>query len=382
MTRLLTVVTEDWYFCLHWLNLAKAAREAGFEVAVATRVNAPEHAQAIEDAGLRLIPLAMNRRSLNPLRELGAVGELTRLYRRERPDLVHHVALKPVLYGSLAAKRAGVPGWINGLPGLGYVYASDEPKARLLRPVIGTLFRLLLNDPRSRVLLQNHDDAKFFAAGIAAPERVHCVRGVGVDTARYAPVAAPDGPPLAVLAARMLWDKGVAELVEAARLLRERKVPLRIALVGGPDPGNPRSVPEEVLRRWQADGLVEWWGQRSDMPEVWRQASIAVLPTTYREGLPTVLLEAAATGRPLIATDMPGCREVVWPGRTGLLVPPGDAVALADALAQLATDASLRARMGAAARQAAEQEFAVPVVTAQVLQIYRQLAAAVGVTAP
>lgn len=371
--RLLMVVTEDWYFRLHWQALAEAAARRGWEVAVATRINAPEHAEAIAAAGLRLVPLAINRRSLNPLRELGAVGELARLYRRERPDLIHHVALKPVLYGSLAAKRAGVPRWLNGLPGLGYVYASDEPKARLLRPLIGGLFRLLLDDRRSRVLLQNHDDAKFFASGIVTPERVHCVRGVGVDTVRYAPVPEPPGPPLAVLAARMLWDKGVAELVDAARLLRQRNVALRIALVGGPDPGNPRSVPEDVLRRWQADGLVEWWGQRTDMPEVWRQAAIAVLPTTYREGLPTVLLEAAATGRPLVATDMPGCREVVRPGETGLLVPPGDAVALADALERLATDAALRARLGAAARQAAETEFAVPVVTGLVLDLYRRM---------
>ncbi len=371
--RLLMVVTEDWYFRQHWQAQAEAAARAGWDVAVATRVNAPDHAAAITAAGLRLVPLAMNRRSLNPLRELGAVGELVRLYRREQPDLIHHVALKPVLYGSLAARWAGVPHWLNGLPGLGYVYASDEPKARLLRPLIGGLFRLLLNHRRSRVLLQNHDDAKFFAAGIVAPERVHCVRGVGVDIQRYAPVPEPPGPPLAVLAARMLWEKGVAELVEAARLLRSRNVPLRIALVGGPDPGNPRSVPEEVLRGWQAEGLVEWWGLRDDMPEVWRQASIAVLPTTYREGLPTVLLEAAATGRPLIATDMPGCREVVRPGETGLLVPPGDAVALAEALATLAGDAALRARLGAAARRAAETEFAVPVVTAQVLDLYRQM---------
>lgn len=373
MTRLLYVVTEDWYFRLHWLNLAVAARRAGYDVAVATRINAPEHAQAIQDAGLRLLPLGMNRRSLNPLRELGAVAGLTELYRRERPDLVHHVAIKPVLYGAFAARRAGVPHWVNGLPGLGYVYASDEPKARLLRPLIGGLFRLLLNHPRSAVLLQNHDDARFFADGIVAPERVHCVRGVGVDVARYTPAPEPDGPPLAVLAARMLWEKGVAELIEAARLLRQRGTAIRIALVGGPDPGNPRSVPEAVLRGWQAEGLVEWWGQRDDMPAVWRQAAIAVLPTTYREGLPTVLLEAAATGRPLVATDMPGCREVVWPDRTGLLVPPGDAVALADALDKLAGDAALRARLGAAARQAAESEFAVPVVCGLVLDLYRRM---------
>lgn len=373
MTRLLYVVTEDWYFRLHWLNLAVAAKRAGYDVAVATRVNAPEHAQAITDAGLRLLPLAINRASLNPLRELAAVDALTRLYRAEKPDLVHHVAIKPVLYGALAARRAGVAAWVNGLPGLGYVYASKDWKARLLRPVIGLLFRRLLNHPRSLVLLQNHDDARFFADGIVAPQRVACVRGVGVDVDRYRPAPEPDGLPVAVLAARMLWDKGVAELVEAARLLRLKQVPLRIALVGGPDPGNPRSVPEEQLKSWQAEGLVEWWGQRSDMPEVWRQSSIAVLPTTYREGLPTVLLEAAATGRPLLATDMPGCREVCRPEQTGLLVPPGDAIALADALKRLAEDAPLRARLGAAARSAAEVEFAVPVICAEVLALYRRL---------
>ncbi len=368
---ILYLVTEDWYFWSHRLPIARAARDAGWEVLVATRVE--NHGEQIEREGFRLIPIKMRRRSLAPWREFAAVAELIRIYRRERPDLVHQVAMKPVLYGSLAAALTGVPAIVNALAGMGYVFTSSAVKARLLRPLIKKAFRWLLDHANARLILQNPDDVAAMSAGTVAPNRIVQIRGSGVDTTAFAPAPEPSGTPVAVMVSRMLWDKGVGELVEAARLLQRRGVPLRVVLVGSRDPENPPSIPERQLRDWDASGDVAWWGERSDVANIWANCHIAVLPS-YREGLPKSLLEAAACGRPLVATDVSGCREVVRDGATGLLVPPRDARALADALERLARDRDLRRRMGAAARDLVTREMSEQVVVAQTVALYRSLA--------
>ncbi len=255
---LLYLVTEDWYFWSHRLPIARAARAAGWDVMVATRV--AKHGERIRREGFRLVPIGLRRHSLAPWREAAAIAELLRLYRRERPDLVHHVAMKPVLYGSLAAALAGVPAVVNALAGMGYVFASSGVKARLLRPLIRTAFRWLLDRPNSRLILQNPDDIAAMTKGTVTAERVALIRGSGVDTQIFRPRDEPEGTPVAVMVSRMLWDKGVGELVEAARLLRRREVPLRVVLVGPPDPDNPASIPERQLRDWDASGDVAWWG--------------------------------------------------------------------------------------------------------------------------
>jgi glycosyltransferase involved in cell wall biosynthesis len=368
---LLYLVTEDWYFWSHRLPIARAARDAGWAVLVATRVGS--HGERIEQEGFRLIPIKMRRRSLAPWWEIATVAELIEIYRRERPDLVHHVAMKPVLYGSLAAALAGVPAVVHALAGMGYIFTSSGVKARLLRPLIRTAFRWLLDRSHSRLILQNPDDVAVMTKATVAPKRVVLIRGSGVDTEAFAQSDELDGTPVAVMVSRMLWDKGVGELVEAARLLQRRGVPLRVVLVGSPDPENPASIPERQLRDWDASGDVAWWGERSDVANIWANCHIAVLPS-YREGLPKSLLEAAACGRPLVATDVSGCREVVRDGATGLLVPPRDARALADALERLARDRDLRRRMGAAARDLVTREMSEQVVVAQTVALYRSLA--------
>ncbi|NIU05471.1 MAG: glycosyltransferase family 4 protein [Gammaproteobacteria bacterium] len=368
---LLYLVTEDWYFCSHRLPIARAARDAGWDVVVATRVG--ERGAAIEREGLRLIPIGMRRRSLGPWREVATVAELVRIYRRERPDLVHHVAMKPVLYGSLAARIARIPAVVNALAGMGYVFSSPRAKARLLRPIIRTAFRWLLDGSNSRLVLQNPDDVAAMTAGTVAGERVVLVRGSGVDAAQFQPRAEPEGTPVAVMVSRMLWDKGVGELVEAARLLRRRDCALKVVLVGPPDPENPASIPAGKLQDWVSSGDLAWWGERADIAEIWANSHIAVLPTTYGEGVPKSLLEAAACGRPIVATDTTGCREVVQDGVTGLLVPPRDAAKLADALERLALNADLRRRMGRAARELVERELSEDVVVARTMALYRSL---------
>lgn len=369
---LLYVVTEDWAFWSHRLPMAEAAMAAGFSVAVACRVTA--HRARIEARGIRVIALKhLRRESLNPLTEARAVAELAALYRRERPALVHHVAMKPVLYGALAARLAGVPAVVNALAGMGFVFTASSAKARLLRPAIIAAFRLLLNRRGDRVLVQNPDDrALFVDRGLVAAERVVLIPGSGVDTDAFVPTPEPPGPPVALCVARLLWDKGIGELVEAARLLRARGVSLRIQVAGDPDPANPRTIPPETLAAWTAEGLVEFLGRRDDIAALTAASHIAVLPS-YREGMPKALLEGAAGGRPLVTTDVPGCRALVNHGVNGLLVPVRDPEALADALARLAQEDDLRRRLGAEARRQAEEIYSSRAVGAAIAALYRSL---------
>lgn len=372
--RLLFVVTEDWYFVSHRLPLAVAALQAGYRVAVATRVQ--DHAAPIVDTGVELIELKRWRRSsLNPLLEITAVAELAAVMRRWRPALVHLVALKPVLYGGLAARLAGVAVRVNALAGLGYVFLQHSARARLLRPLVKLAFRWTLGGERVVTIVQNPDDRDLLVRErLVDASYLRLIRGSGVDLQCFAPSEPPAGRPIVLLMSRMLWDKGVAEFVEAARRVHASGAGARFVLVGDPDPENPAAIPVDTLRQWHDSGAVEWWGQRDDAPAVLTQASIVVLPS-YREGLPKILLEAAACGRAMIATDVPGCREVVEPGATGLLVPPRDAAALADAVQRLLADPALCRRMGRAARALAERDFGVESVVAQTIDVYRDLLA-------
>jgi glycosyltransferase involved in cell wall biosynthesis len=369
--RLLFLITEDWYFWSHRLDLARSARDAGMEVLVATRVQ--DHGARIENEGFRLLPIRLRRRSWNPFSEIAAVIELVRLYRRERPDVAHHVAMKPMLYGSIAARLAGVPAVVNAFAGLGYAFIAEHQSIRLLRSLIGWALRWALALPRSRVIVQNDADRQqLVQAGIVPPSRVSVIRGAGVDTKAFAPSPEPGGTPLVLLASRMLWDKGVGEFVEAVRLLKARGLDLRGVLVGMVDEDNPACIPQERLRSWTADGTVEWWGHRDDMPRVLASANIVVLPS-YREGLPKVLLEAAASSRAIVATDVPGCREIVRHHENGLLVPPRDAQALADAIARLAQDQALRQHMGVRGREIIVREFSSEKTANETLALYRSL---------
>jgi glycosyltransferase involved in cell wall biosynthesis len=366
--KLLFVVTEDWYFVSHRLLLAVAAREAGYDVAVATR--ARQHAETIRRAGIRVIPFELSRRVGNPLLEL---LRLLSLYRRERPDIVHHVALKPVFLGGLAVCLAGFPAQVNAVAGLGWLFISRSRTARLLSPLIRWILARLLNSPRCRVIVQNPDDAELLTKSGVKKPHLRMIRGAGVDTFQFSPSPEPIEPVCVVLASRILWDKGVGEFVEAARRLKkEEGVKARFILVGDPDPDNPASVPDAILSAWQKEKVVECWGHREDMVTVFHATHVVCLPS-YREGLPKVLLEAAACGRPIVTTDVPGCREVVREGENGLLVPARDAKALSDALLRLIKNPALRAEMGHRSREIVLKEFSSEKVIAQTLDLYEEL---------
>ncbi len=355
----------------HRLPLALAARDAGFEVTVATRVG--EHGDAIRTAGFNLIPFEWSRRGMNPLRELSVLIRLVMLYRREKPDLVHQVALKPVLYGSFAARMTGSPRVVNAIAGMGFIFSSTALLARLLRPLIVSAYRLMLGGRGRLLILQNPDDQKLLVgAGVIAAEQVRLIRGSGVDPQRFIVSAEPVGIPLVMLASRMLWDKGIAEFVDAARRLRAEGIAARFILVGDTDADNPAAVPPAQLEAWRDEGVVEWWGRRDDMPVVLAAVNLVCLPS-YREGLPKVLLEAAACGRAIVATDVPGCREIVADGDNGLLVPARDAVALTAALSALLADPARRQRMGQRGRERVLAEFSEARVVTETLAVYLEL---------
>lgn len=371
--KLLFLISEDWFFCSHFLDRAIAAQAEGYEVVVITRVR--KHGGQITDAGLRLLPLEFERRNLNPLAELLALGKIARLYRAEQPDLVHHIALKPILLGTLAARMLGVRAIINAPVGMGFIFSSSGVAATLLRPVLRSLLKVLLNPLGSRVIFENVDDQEaLIASGIVRREAAVLIRGAGINTRLFCPVPHANPVPVVMLVARMLWDKGVGEFVAAAQLLRQRQVQARFVLVGASDAGNLGRIPEQVLEQWQAQGDVEWWGQRDNMPQVFAQADIVCLPS-YREGLPKALIEAMAMGLPCVTTDVPGCREVVTDGDNGLLVRVRDVVSLAEALAKVIGDAGLRERMGRRGRARAETEFANERVISETLAEYREMLA-------
>jgi glycosyltransferase involved in cell wall biosynthesis len=345
--KLVFVVTEDWFFVSHFLPMARAARELGLEVAVVTRVR--DHRAAIEETGARVIPLQAERRSLNPLAAGYAAGQLASVLKHEKADIVHCIALRSILVGGFAASMAGVPRRIYALTGLGILGARGDWQGRSSRQTVRTLIRAL-ETKQTHYLFENRDDPKLLGLD-PADMRVTLVGGAGIDPERLAPSPVPPQPPLRVaVVARMLWSKGIDLAVEAVRLARSRGAAVELSLFGAPDPSNPKAIPEAQLRGWEAEQGIAWHGPTRDVAAVWRDHHVAVLPSRGGEGLPRTLLEAAACGRALLTTDVPGCRDLVRDGIEGRLVAPEDAAGLADALVALAGDPALVARMGGAAR--------------------------------
>ena len=341
-------------------------------MALVTHVN--RHGEAIRRSGIRLIPFDLSRRGVNLISESAMLARLVALYRTEKPDLVHHVAMKPVLYGSLAARLTGVPHVVNALAGLGYVFTSGQLKARILRPVIGGAFRMILGGRGSRLILQNQDDqALFIRKRFIQTERIALIKGSGVDTTVFSPTPEPPGTPVVMLASRMLWDKGVKEFVDAARLLKTRGVEARFILVGDTDRHNPCAIPQEQLKAWHTEGAVEWWGYRKDMSAVFAESHIVCLPSFYGEGVPKVLIEAAACGRPIVTTDAPGCREIVKDGVNGLLVPVRTVAELAHAVQRLVEHPGVRRTMGMKGRELVVNEFSEQRVVADTMAVYASL---------
>ncbi len=336
-----------------------------------------DYGARLREEGFRWEPLAMDRRSLNPFSEILVLMRLALLYRRERPDAVHHFTLKCVIYGSIASVFARIPARINAVAGMGYVFSSSALKARLLRPLVRGLMRLSLCNSRSRLILQNSDDLQAFTlANIVHASRIHLIKSSGVDTDRFTPVligAISDQPTRVLLAARLLRDKGIDEFVESARNLRGIGLPIRFILAGAPDHGNPDSISQIEIDAYSAEGFVELLGHVEDMRKQLANTDIMVLPSYYGEGVPRSLIEAAACGLPIVTTDSPGCREVVTHGVNGLLIPPRNSEALSEAVKRLHEDPQLRRKLGLAARHRAVTVFDQRIVIQKTLEVYGEL---------
>ncbi|HUI96068.1 MAG TPA: glycosyltransferase family 4 protein [Xanthobacteraceae bacterium] len=367
--RLLYVVTEDWFFLSHRLPMARAAQAAGFEVHVAT--NVADGAAAIAREGFILHPVRFARGRLSPFATLATITALRQVHRAVHPDLVHHVALQAAILGGLAALGRPVAR-VNAITGLGYAFISESRKARVVRGVIGRLLRFLVDRPRSVALVQNPDDRALLAGLGIAQDRIVLIPGSGVDVERLRPGPEPDGPVTLGFVGRLLDDKGIRTLVAAHRLLRAHGADIALLIAGTPDPANPASVTQAEAEAWGREPGITWLGHVDDIATVWTRAHIAVLPSR-REGLPKSLLEAAACGRPMVATDVPGCREVAIANETGMLVPTDDPEALAAAIATLADAPDLRARFGRAARRLAEERFAADAIGRAVMELYLRL---------
>ena len=376
--KILFFANTDWYLYNFRRSLFLSLRDSGYEVVL---VSPPgQYGRKFEELGFKWIPAPMDRRSLNPLKELTLIWWLSRLMQKQGIDIMHNFTIKCVLLGSLAAKIARVSCCVNAVAGMGYIYSSGEIKARILRPIVSTLLRFALNGEKTRLILQNPDDAKFFEREDIVPaSHIKLIRSSGVDCYRFSPSERNQGSPKdsrkfrVALAARLLWDKGIAEYVAASEQLHSEGREIEFILAGAPDSGNPDAVPESKLQEWSEAGLVIWLGHVDDMPDLFSSIDVFVLPSFYGEGVPKSLIEAGSCGLALITTDMPGCREVVVNNVDGLLIPPRNADALAKAIAALQDDELLRSRLGIAAREKMMTEFDERIVISRTVEVYNEI---------
>ena len=364
--KIIYFVSEDWYFYSHRFSLALAALRSGYDVVLIAKESS--YRNQIEEAGIRFIDFPLSRKSLDIFKETRLILSLISLYKKENPDLVHHVALKPSLYGTIAARICNMRNVVNAFTGMGWIFSSSNWVARILKLIAIVFIRLLLAP--SQIIVQNSDDKSYVER--LGCRSVHLIRGSGIDLDVFPGTPDPSGQITVILIARMLFDKGVCEYVHAAQILKNRGRDIRFLLVGAPDDQNPASISLDILDEWKASGVVEWLGHRDDIPKLLAESHIVCLPS-YREGLPKSLLEGLATGRPIVTTDVPGCRETVREGVNGFLVPPRDALALADALEKLVLDGALRKSMGHESRRLAVSEFSSERIIAETLAVYTSL---------
>jgi len=376
--RILIVVNEPWFFVSHRLSFARSALNSGFEVHVATRSG--QGVDRIKKEGFihHLVPVS--RSGSNPFSELCSVASLVRLYAKIRPTLVHHITIKPVLYGSLAAILAGVPCVVNMISGLGPVFHPSGFWANVRKFLVLAVYRRLLKRENTRIVFQNPDDLRVLTEKLDLDARsVALIKGSGVDPQQFSYVKEKVGEPIVVFASRLLWNKGVGEFVNAARMIKEQGLSARFVIVGKGDSGSPACVADAQLLHWQKEGAIEWWGHRDDMVEVLARSHILCLPSFYAEGVPKILIEGASCGRPIVTTDAPGCREIVRHGVNGYLVPTKNAAAVASALIKLIKSPDLRQKFGMAGRELVEKEFFLEKVNSETLHVYDEVISNAGV---
>jgi glycosyltransferase involved in cell wall biosynthesis len=371
--KLIIVVNELRFFLSHRLPIALAARDAGYEVHIASHSVTIDEVEQLNQELLQFHPISFHRSSMGLWQELETLRELRRLYKEIQPDIVHHVTIKPVLYGTLVARWVGGIQILNAISGLGYFFIAQGWKSSIRKTLLLWVYRAILHSKKVWILFQNPDDQALFAQyKIIYPKHAFKIKGSGVDLQQFACSSIPKGRAKVILVARMLWDKGVGEFVESATALKQQGLDADFLLVGAVDLGNPESISAKQLEQWNRSGVVKWLGEREDIAQLLAESHIAVLPS-YREGLPKSLIEAAAVGRPIVTTDVPGCREVVKDGENGFLVPAKDAKKLAVVIQNLINNPKLLTSMGKKSRLMAEQEFSIQQIVEQTLKLYETL---------
>jgi len=368
--KILYVVNIPRFFVSHRLPLAIRAKEAGYDVHVATSNADQKHVAEIQATGLPYHPLPLSQHGTSPLTELKTLQALVRLYRTLQPDIVHQVSIKPVLYGGIASKVSSVKAVISAISGLGYVFIGEGRKPQVLRQIVKPLMRVALSGENTHMIFQNPDDqARFIQMSMIQQKRTALILGSGVDMDVFSPQPETNEKPVVLFAGRLMWKKGIGAFVESARHLKDKA---RFVIVGYAEATSPDNVTPEQLQAWEAEGLIEYWGKRDDMPEVFAQSHIVCLPSTYGEGVPKVLIEAAACGRAIVTTDTPGCREIVRDGQNGILVAPNNQMELNQALDKLIENSKLRQKMGQNGRKFAQKHFSLDTVVQQTLALYEK----------
>jgi glycosyltransferase involved in cell wall biosynthesis len=369
--KALFIVSEDWYFLSHRLHLAKTAIENGYQVALLSRISS--HREFLESIGLTVFDWSLNRRSSNPIMEMRALWQVIKAVYFYSPNLIHAVALKPIIYTSIACKWVGMRRHIFALGGLGFIFNSESWCAKILRPLIIIMLRKAFSSEYSRVIVQNSDDLqKLLSLKIVNKKNIRLIKGAGVDTQIFSPLIESSAIPLVVLPARLLWSKGVGDFVTSASNLKAKGVKARFALVGERDPHNPECIPQSQIDEWEKEGMVEIWGRCEDMSAVMNKASIVCLPS-YSEGLPKALLEAASCARPIVAYDIPGCRGVVVNEDNGFLVPSRNQPFLDNAIESLINDSNLRKKMGDSGRLKILSEYSQEFITEETLKVWSEV---------
>lgn len=373
MKKILFIVSEDWYFVSHRFNLAKEAISKGYEVSLLTNVNS--HKNEIESAGINLLPWSLQRNSYNPIKEIRSIIQIVSAINFIQPSLVHSVALKPILYSSIASKFSCVKSIVFAFAGLGYLFTSNKFFIKIARLPVVISLRLLLNNDNSNFIFQNQDDIDIFLTlKIAKESNINLIPGSGVDTNRFFPnfQKVRDSVPIIILPARLLWDKGIGDFVEAAKILKDKNFNARFVLVGQFDPHNPANIPQSKIDEWVCNKIIEYWGFQENMPKILNRSTIVCLPS-YREGFPKVLLEAASCSKPIIATDVPGCRQAVLHNKNGLLVPLRNPKVLASSIEKMVNDKDLCEKMGEAGLKRVHSELSQEIISKKTFSIWEKI---------
>jgi len=367
--KLLFIISEDWYFISHRFFLAKYAKLQGYDVYLLTRVTKYEN--IIKKSGINLIHWPIKRRSVNLFNELGSIKIVLKTIRMVKPDIIHAVALKPILYGAIGAKIFNIKSRVFAFAGLGYVFSSSQYLARFLRPILSSAFKVFLHNKSSVIIAQNQDDIHLLIKhNIAHNQQIKLIRGSGVDTEKFKQSPSNSNTkPIILLPARLLWDKGIGDFAKASAIFQKKDLPARFVVAGRRDDDNPESIPKNIIDGWKANNLLEVMGHIEDMPALYNSSSIVCLPS-FREGLPKSLLEAASSSKPIVAYDVPGCREVVIDGENGILVQARDYQALAQALEVLIKNSNLRTRMGSEGRRMVKKYFSQEEIALQTKKVW------------